>query len=215
MSDLESKIKNLREDFNKYKIDIKNLPNHPISIFTKWIQEALKDNEKANAFVLSTISKGNEPTSRVVLLRAFDEHGFTFFTNYKSSKSEDIDNNNRVALNFYWEEFQRQVRIVGKADRISAADSDEYFSSRPRNSQIGSWVSKQSSVVNLYFKFVNAMDEIESKFKGKKVDRPKHWGGYKIKPISIEFWQGRPFRLHQRIRYTLEKDDWKKERLAP
>jgi pyridoxamine 5'-phosphate oxidase len=175
----------------------------------------LKDNEKANAFVLLTISKGNEPTSRVVLLRAFDEHGFTFFTNYKSSKSEDIDNNNRVALNFYWEEFQRQVRIVGKADRISAADSDEYFSSRPRNSQIGSWVSKQSSVVNLYFKFVNAMDEIESKFKGKKVDRPKHWGGYKIKPISIEFWQGRPFRLHQRIRYTLEKDDWKKERLAP
>ena len=191
MSDLESKIKNLREDFNKYKIDIKNLPNHPIPIFTKWIQEALKDNEKANAFVLSTISKGNEPTSRVVLLRAFDEHGFTFFTNYKSSKSEDIDNNNRVALNFYWEEFQRQVRIVGKADRISAADSDEYFSSRPRESQIGSWVSKQSSVINLYFKFVNAMDEIESKFKGKKVDRPKHWGGYKIKPISIEFWQGR------------------------
>ncbi|MBC8266430.1 MAG: pyridoxamine 5'-phosphate oxidase [Flavobacteriales bacterium] len=215
MNDFKSKIENLREDFNKYKIDIKNLPKHPVSMFSNWIKQALENNDQANAFVLSTVSNKNIPSSRVVLLRGFDENGFTFFTNYQSKKSIDIEKNNTVALNFHWPESQRQVRIIGKAEKISAANSDKYFNSRPRESQIGAWVSEQSTVVSLYFKFVNAMDEIESKFKGKKVERPKHWGGYKIMPSSIEFWQGRPFRLHQRIKYSLHKNNWKIERLSP
>ncbi len=215
MGDLKRKIKNLREDFNKYKIDVKNLPEHPVSLFSEWMRQAMEKDEKSNAFVLSTVSKDSIPSSRVVLLRAFDKEGFTFFTNYKSAKADDIEKNNTVCLNFYWAELERQVRIVGTTEKISAADSDQYFSSRPRESQIGTWVSEQSAVVGLYFKFVNAMDEIESRFKGEKVERPKHWGGYKIKPISIEFWQGRPFRLHQRIKYTLSNNNWKIERLSP
>ena len=116
---------------------------------------------------------------------------------------------------FYWAEFQRQVRIVGKAEKISTKESDNYFNSRPRESQIGAWISDQSAVIGLYFKFADAMDELESKFRGKKIDRPKHWGGYRIRASSMEFWQGRPSRLHDRVQYTFDKDNWKKQRLAP
>ena len=215
MSDFKNKIKHLREDFNRYKIDFKNLPEHPLSLFDKWMEQALDENEEANAFVLSTVSDKNIPSSRVLLLRDFDKNGFTFFTNYNSIKANDIENNNNVALNFYWSEFQRQVRIIGKAEKILDLDSDKYFSSRPRESQIGAWVSEQSAVIPLDTAFANKMENMANKFKGKKVERPLNWGGYRVAPISIEFWQGRPSRLHDRVRYTLDKGSWKLDRLSP
>tara|TARA_B100001971_G_C18136974_1_gene508196 strand:- start:22 stop:669 length:648 start_codon:yes stop_codon:yes gene_type:complete len=215
VSDLKNLEKNLREDFNKFKIDFKNLPSHPVNLFSKWIERALKKDNEANAFVLSTVSENRIPSSRVILLRGCNEKGFTFFTNYRSAKATDIEKNNNVSLNFYWHEFQRQVRILGEAEKISATESDKYFNSRPRESQIGAWISDQSTVINLYYKFVNEMNKIESRFKGKKIERPLHWGGYHVTPTIIEFWQGRPFRLHDRLRYRLHKDIWKIERLAP
>ena len=215
MSDFKNKIKHLREDFNKYKINFKNLPEHPLSLFDKWMEQALDKNEEANAFVLSTVSDRNIPSSRVLLLRDFNKNGFTFFTNYNSIKANDIKNNNNVALNFYWSEFQRQVRIVGKAEKISDLDSDKYFNSRPRDSQIGALVSEQSTIIPLNTVFANKMENMANKVKGKKVERPLNWGGYKVAPLSIEFWQGRPSRLHDRVRYTLEKGSWKLDRLSP
>ena len=215
MSDFKKKIKHLREDFNRYKIDFKNLPEHPLSLFDKWMEQALDENEEANAFVLSTVSDKNIPSSRVLLLRDFDKNGFTFFTNYNSIKANDIENNNNVALNFYWSEFQRQVRIIGKAEKISDLDSDKYFSSRPRESQLGAWVSEQSAIIPLDTAFANKMQNMGSKFEGKKMERPLNWGGYKVAPLSIEFWQGRPSRLHDRVRYTLDKGNWKINRLSP
>ena len=209
-------IKNIREDFKKSKIDFNTLPDHPLELFNAWFEMALEsDKDNAIAFVLSTISDLNIPSSRIVLLRGVSEKGFTFFTNYKSRKAKDIENNEMVSANFYWEKLEKQIRITGKAVKISAKESDEYFSGRPRESQLGSWASKQSSVINLYYKLMNKVDEFEGMFKGKEVERPLHWGGYCILPESIEFWQGRPFRLHDRLIFKKEKDNWKKERLAP
>ena len=215
MRQLKSKIKNLREDFNKYKINFKKLPENPLTLFSKWMEQALNKNKEAISFVLSTVNEKNIPSSRVLLLRGFNENGFVFFTNFKSAKSADINNNNNVALIFYWAEFQRQVRIVGKAEKVSIKESDNYFNSRPRESKIGAWISEQSATIGLYFKFANAMDELESKFRGKKIKRPKHWGGYRVRAGSIEFWQGRPSRLHHRVKYTFDKENWEKQRLAP
>ena len=209
-------IKNIREDFKKSKIDFNTIPDHPLELFNAWLEMALEsDKDNAIAFVLSTISDLNIPSSRIVLLRGVSEKGFTFFTNYKSRKAKDIENNKMVSANFYWEKLEKQVRITGKAIKISAKESDEYFSERPRESQLGAWASKQSSVINLYYKLMNKVDEFEGIFKGKNVERPLHWGGYCILPESVEFWQGRPFRLHDRLIFKKEKDNWKKERLSP
>jgi len=209
-------ISKIREDFKKSKIDFDSAPEHPIKMFNNWFDMALEeDKDNAISFVLSTISKEIIPSSRVVLLRGVNEKGFTFFTNYKSSKASDIENNNMVSANFFWEKLEKQVRIVGKAVKISSSQSDDYFSSRPRESQLGAWASDQSSIINLYYKLMNKVDEFEGMFKGKTVNRPLHWGGYCIAPEKVEFWQGRPSRLHDRLLYTKEENNWKKERLAP
>ncbi len=210
------KISKIREDYKKSKIDFRNIPAHPIKMFNDWFEMALElDKDNAISFVLSTVSSENIPSSRVVLLRGVDENGFTFFTNYESAKSKDIEANNMVSANFFWEKLEKQVRITGKAIKISASESDKYFSSRPRESQLGAWSSKQSSIINIYYKLMNKMDEFKGIFKGKKVERPLHWGGYCIDPEKVEFWQGRPFRLHDRLLFTKDKTKWKKERLAP
>ena len=210
------KISEIREDFNKSKIDFSNISDHPIKMFNDWFEMALEsDKDNAISFVLSTVSSENIPSSRVVLLRDVDENGFTFFTNYESAKSKDIEVNNMVSANFFWEKLEKQVRITGKAIKISASESDKYFRSRPRDSQLGAWSSNQSSIINIYYKLMNKMDEFEGVFRGKKVERPLHWGGYCIIPEKVEFWQGRPFRLHDRLLFTKDKTIWKKERLAP
>ena len=209
-------LKNLRLNYKKSSIDFKNLEDNPISFFLKWFDDALKVNkEEANACVLSTVSVENKPSSRVVLLKSVNEKGFTFFTNYKSNKSLDIQNNPNVSLNFYWPELERQVRITGVAEQISPKDSDEYFKNRPRESQMGAWLSHQSTSIGLYYNFMDTFNKLESTFKGKDVERPLHWGGYCIIPSKIEFWQGRPSRLHDRLLYELDENVWNKKRLAP
>ena len=209
-------LKNLRLNYKKSSIDFKNLEDNPISFFLKWFDDALKVNkDEANACVLSTVSVENKPSSRVVLLKSVNEKGFTFFTNYKSNKSLDIQNNPNVSLNFYWPELERQVRITGVSEQISPKDSDEYFKNRPRESQMGAWLSHQSTSIDLYYDFMDTLNKVESTFKGKDVERPLHWGGYCIIPSKIEFWQGRPSRLHDRLLYEFDENVWNKKRLAP
>ena len=209
-------LKNLRLNYKKSAIDFKNLEDNPIFFFLKWFDDALKVNkDEANACVLSTVSVENKPSSRVVLLKSVNEKGFTFFTNYKSDKSLDIQNNPNVSLNFYWPELERQVRITGVAEQISPKDSDEYFKNRPRESQMGAWLSHQSTSIGLYYNFMDTLNKLESTFKGKDVERPLHWGGYCIIPSKIEFWQGRPSRLHDRLLYEFDENVWNKKRLAP
>mgnify|MGYP006139100249 FL=1 len=209
-------IKNLRLNYKKSTIDFKNLAKNPIQYFMNWFEDALKvSKQEANACVLSTISSDNYPSSRVVLLKGVTENGFTFFTNYKSSKAKDIDANPNVALNFYWPELERQVRIAGIAKKITINDSDTYFKSRPRESQMGAWLSDQSKVIGLDYNFMETLNSLESKFKDKEVERPLHWGGYCIEPIKVEFWQGRPSRLHDRLEYKIEDGKWIYKRLAP
>ena len=209
-------IKNLRLNYEKSTIDFKNLSDSPIQLFMDWFADALKINKKeANACVLSTVSLVNSPSSRVVLLKDINENGFTFFTNYQSSKSKDIDANPNVSLNFYWPELERQVRINGTAKKIAINDSNSYFESRPRDSQMGAWLSDQSKVINLDYNFTETLNSLQTKFKDKKVTRPLHWGGYCVVPIKVEFWQGRPSRLHDRLVYEIDGDKWIKKRLAP
>ncbi|MEJ6748510.1 MAG: pyridoxamine 5'-phosphate oxidase [Flavobacteriales bacterium] len=209
-------IVNIREEFEKSEIDFKNLPDYPLELFHSWFDMALEvDKDNAIAFVLSSVSSEMVPSSRIVLLRGVSEEGFTFFTNYESRKAKDIEKNNIVSLNFYWEKLEKQVRITGKAVKISSTESDKYFGGRPRKSQLGAWSSNQSKVIDLYYKLMNKVEKFEGLFEGKKVERPLHWGGYCVEISTIEFWQGRPSRLHDRLLYTKERNNWKKERLAP
>lgn len=209
-------IKNLRLNYKKSAIDFSNLEDNPVQYFLNWFADALAiSKDEANACVLSTISPQNTPASRVVLLKEVNAKGFTFFTNYESDKARDIEKNNHVSLNFYWPELERQVRISGIAKKISAEVSDAYFKNRPRESQLGAWVSNQSKVVDLSHSFAATLDDIEKMFKGKEVDRPIQWGGYCIMPSRVEFWQGRPSRLHDRLVYELNGEIWNKKRLSP
>ncbi len=209
-------LKNLRLNYKKSSIDFKNLLDSPIEFFLTWFDDALKlSKHEANACVLSTVSIENKPSSRVVLLKSVNVNGFTFFTNYKSNKSLDINNNPNVSLNFYWPELERQVRITGIAEQISQKDSDEYFNNRPRESQIGAWLSNQSTSIDLNYNFMATLNKLENTFISKDVDRPLHWGGYLINPDKMEFWQGRPSRLHDRLLYEANENGWNKKRLAP
>jgi pyridoxamine 5'-phosphate oxidase len=209
-------IKNLRLNYNKSTIDFNNLEENPIQYFMNWFADALKVNkQEANACVLSTVSLDNCPSSRVVLLKGVNENGFTFFTNYQSSKAIDIDANPNVALNFYWPELERQVRVTGIAKKNTTSESDTYFESRPRDSQMGAWLSSQSKIIDLDYNFMNTLNNLETKFKDKLVERPLHWGGYCVAPAKVEFWQGRPSRLHDRLVYEIDGNTWIIKRLAP
>ena len=205
-----------RTNYKKSTIDFTNLDENPIKYFINWFADALKVNkQEANACVLSTVSLDNCPSSRVVLLKGVNENGFTFFTNYQSSKAIDIDANPNVALNFYWPELERQVRVTGIAKKNTTSESDTYFESRPRDSQMGAWLSSQSKIIDLDYNFMNTLNNLETKFKDKLVERPLHWGGYCVAPAKVEFWQGRPSRLHDRLVYEIDGNTWIIKRLAP
>ena len=190
-------------------------PN-PLHQFAIWYDEVLaKETPDANAMTLATASKAGRPSVRVVLLKSFDDHGFVFYTNYLSRKAKDLDDNPWASLLFYWSAFWRQVRVEGLVEKISAAESEEYFQSRPLGSKLGAWTSNQSEVIAQREILEARFIELEKRF-GADVPRPEHWGGYRLIPNSIEFWQGRDNRLHDRLRYRLEKNGtWLIERLGP
>jgi pyridoxamine 5'-phosphate oxidase len=206
----------LRQSYTRNELLEENVLENPIKQFGKWFTEALKAQIlEPNAMTLSTVSDG-KPHGRIVLLKGFDENGFTFYTNYKSNKGNDVAETPFASLTFFWGDLERQVRIEGSIEKVSGTESDEYYHSRPRGSQIGAWVSNQSSVIASREVIEQRLTELENEFKDLEIiPRPGHWGGYCVNPERIEFWQGRPSRLHDRILFTKVGDDWKIERLSP
>ncbi len=189
----------------------------PIKQFAKWYEEAEAAGVKLpNAMTLATATKDGEPSARMVLLKGFDDGGFVFFTNYESRKGRELDENPRAALVFYWSEFDRQVRISGGIEKVSRAESEDYFHTRPVDSQLSAWASNQSRVISSREALEEKMRELMAQYEGGEVPLPPHWGGYRLAPASIEFWQNRPGRLHDRLRYTLQQNgEWLIERLSP
>ena len=208
-------IKDLRTDYQKSELNVNDLTEEPITLFQQWLSQAITYSNDANAFVLSTVNSNAVPSSRVLLLRDATEKGFSFFTNYSSRKSQEIEVNPNVCMNFFWPEMERQVRINGSISRLSEQESDDYFNSRPYESRIGAWCSPQSQVIESREVLENKIQELKKKYPN-EVPRPEKWGGYTIVPNEIEFWQGRASRLQDRFLYTNdEKLKWKIERLAP
>lgn len=209
-------LASLRLSYSQNELLEKNVLTNPFKQFGKWFDEALDAQVlEPNAMHAATISNG-KPHGRIVLLKGFDENGFVFFTNYESNKGKEIKENGFASLTFFWGDLERQVRIEGKIEKVSAEESDEYYHSRPRGSQIGAWVSKQSKVIAGREVLEERLANYEKEFENREIiPRPAHWGGYRVAPESIEFWQGRPNRLHDRILFTKEGNDWKIERLSP
>lgn len=206
-----------RKSYEKGILSKETVDENPMQQFRKWFYEVKDSNgvDEVNAMTINTIGTDGFPKGRVVLLKKYDEYGFYFYTNYNSEKGESIANNNKVSLSFFWPNMERQIIIQGFAEKTSEADSINYFHSRPKGSQIGAIVSHQSQVVDSREVLEKNLAELENKFENIEVPKPENWGGFLVKPISIEFWQGRPNRLHDRIRYKLKNDDWIIERLAP
>ncbi|MFT6077749.1 MAG: pyridoxamine 5'-phosphate oxidase [Myxococcota bacterium] len=189
----------------------------PFDIFSKWINEAQENSKivEPTAMCLSTVDEESKPSSRMVLLKKFDEKGFCFFTNLTSRKGGELDNNQNVALCFYWGSFGRQVRIEGEVEAVSDIEADDYFASRRRESQIGAWASKQSQEMASDEEFATRIKESEEKFEGKDVSRPPFWSGFRCKPTRIEFWEDGDFRIHTRTIYQKSGDAWKISRIYP
>ena len=213
---IKQDIADLRKDYRLKTLNEGDVAPDAIEQFTRWWNEAVKSNiDEVNAMTLATITPDDMPSARIVLLKSYDERGFTFFTNYNSAKGKALEANPKAALVFFWKELERQIRIQGNVEKVSAEESDEYFNSRPVSSRVGAWSSPQSKVIESRHILE---DNVEKYTAGMKdgIPRPPHWGGYRVKPVMIEFWQGRSSRLHDRIRYTLQAGGaWKIERLAP
>ncbi|MBK7884757.1 MAG: pyridoxamine 5'-phosphate oxidase [Chitinophagaceae bacterium] len=208
-------IANIRTDYKKQSLSENDVDKNPVVQFDKWWADALHSEiTEVNAMTLATATPDGKPSARIVLLKGFDENGFVFFTNYNSRKGNELLNNPQAALVFFWKELERQVRIEGTIAKINEADSDTYFASRPANSQIGAWASPQSTIIPGRQILEDNMIQYNNQF-GENIPRPAHWGGYIIQPVLMEFWQGRPDRLHDRIQYTLNKSSWTINRLAP
>jgi pyridoxamine-phosphate oxidase len=216
MEDLRLYINTLRHDFAKQTLDKKEANADPVLQFEKWFKEAVEAKVwEPNAMTLATATADGKPSARILLLRNFNEDGFVFYSNYTSRKGEEILMNPYAALLFFWPELERQVRIEGLLTKQTAEESDVYFNTRPRSSKLGAWTSAQSKVIASREVLNQEYEKLSREYAGEDVPRPPHWGGYILKPTAIEFWQGRPSRLHDRILYSKEDDGWKIERLAP
>ena len=214
---MNSSIADLRQEYSRQSLLESDVAADPIEQFEKWWQQVLKSEiTEPNAMTLATASSDGMPSARIVLLKGFDKKGFVFFTNYKSYKGMQLEENPKACLVFFWKELERQVRVMGLVQKLSEEESNDYFHSRPIGSQLGAWASPQSQVIENRNWLDNHYLEVAEKFREQPIERPSHWGGYIVQPVIVEFWQGRPSRLHDRIQYSLEENgEWRIERLAP
>jgi pyridoxamine 5'-phosphate oxidase len=213
---MNKNIADIRKDYRLHSLDESDAAADAIEQFTRWWNDAV-DSEiiEVNAMTLATATKAGKPSARIVLLKGFDERGFVFFTNYNSHKGKELEENAYAALVFFWKEIERQIRIEGVVEKTTAAESNAYFLSRPEGSRIGAWASPQSSVIESREILEKSVFSYTNEFKN-NITRPQHWGGYRVMPLKIEFWQGRSNRLHDRLEYTKTTEgSWKVERLAP
>ncbi|MDB9755963.1 pyridoxamine 5'-phosphate oxidase [Winogradskyella sp.] len=215
---MEKDLSNYRKSYEKGELLLDNAPENPIELFRNWFIEVDTHFNvgETNAMTISTIGLDGFPKSRVVLLKKYTHEGFIFYTNYKSEKGRAIEANPNICLSFFWPAAERQIIIKGKAEKIAKNLSDGYFESRPRGSQLGAIVSNQSEVIKNRTELEQKLKALETHHDGNVIERPDYWGGFIVKPVELEFWQGRPNRLHDRIRYKLKADyDWQIDRLAP
>ena len=210
-------VADLRREYARARLDERDVSHDPLVEFARWFAEAQEAQlPEPNAMTLATATAGGAPSARIVLLKAFGQGGFVFFTDYRSRKGTELEENPRAALVFYWGELERQVRITGAVTRTSPEESQEYFRSRPLGSRFGAWASHQSRVIAGRAALEADLREIEARFAAGEVPLPPHWGGFRVAPEAIEFWQGRENRLHDRIRYARQRDgSWRIERLSP
>lgn len=211
-------LRSYRKSYDKNQLWESQIPNEPLSLFKKWFQEVenSKQIEEVNAMTVSSIGFDGFPKSRVVLLKEYNNEGFVFYTNYNSEKGKSILETPNICLSFFWDKLERQIIIKGIAGKVSEAQSDAYFATRPIGSQLGAIVSNQSEIIPSRAFLEEKLQSLEEKFENKTIPRPSNWGGFLIKPIEIEFWQGRPNRLHDRIRYKLQENrKWTVDRLSP
>ena len=215
---MKKDLGNYRKSYEKGELLKKDVPENPIELFQKWFFEVDKffPGTESNAMTLSTIGADGYPKGRVVLLKKYTFEGFIFYTNYLSEKGKSIAKNPKVCLSFFWQGAERQVIIKGEAEKIAGNLSDGYFESRPRGSQLGALASHQSTPIENRKVLDNRLKQLENEFEGKEIPRPEYWGGYIVRPVEIEFWQGRPNRLHDRIQYKMDEDfNWNIARLSP
>jgi pyridoxamine 5'-phosphate oxidase len=210
-------IADIRKDYMLKSFTEADAAMDAIEQFTAWWNDAITSEiDEVNAFTLATSTKEGKPSARIVLLKGYDKNGFVFFSNYESHKGKILAENANACMVFFWKELERQIRIEGMIEKVTAAESDAYFLSRPIGSQVGAWASPQSTVIKNREVIEKNVSVYEAKFSNTAITRPPHWGGYRLRPFLIEFWQGRPSRLHDRLQYTLEETgNWKIERLAP
>jgi len=214
---MDQRIASLRREYSSQTLLEGDVAPDPIGQFEKWWQQVLRSEiVEPNAMTLATASSDGMPSARIVLLKGFDGEGFVFYTNYRSYKGMQLEENPKACLVFFWKELERQVKIVGLVHKVPEQESNAYFSSRPEGSRIGAWTSPQSQVIEDREWLDNRYRQLAAELGGTSIERPPYWGGYVVKPVIVEFWQGRPSRLHDRIQYTLEDSGkWKIERLAP
>lgn len=209
-------IASIRKDYQFQSLDINDAATSPFDQFEKWWMEAVSSSiDEVNAMTLATINEDGKPSARIVLLKGFDENGFVFFTNYQSNKGKALSVNPFASLVFFWKELERQVRIEGSCVRVSEEASDVYFQSRPLGSRLGAWASPQSEVISNRSVIEKELEAVATRYAEGVVPRPAHWGGYRVIPENIEFWQGRPSRLHDRLKYSRTSGNWTIQRLAP
>ncbi|NEO25472.1 MAG: pyridoxamine 5'-phosphate oxidase [Kamptonema sp. SIO4C4] len=210
-------VADLRQNYTKAGLREQEAHRNPLHQFKTWFEQALNaELPEPNAMTLATATPDGKPSARMVLLKDFDEQGFTFYTNYNSVKGQQLTANPWASLVFWWAELERQVRIEGRVEKLSPQESDAYFQSRPVGSQLGAWASEQSRVIPSPEFLEEQLTQYQKKYENKTIPRPPHWGGFRVIPVMIEFWQGRPNRLHDRLCYRLDQQgSWQRERLSP
>jgi pyridoxamine 5'-phosphate oxidase len=209
-------IADIRREYARARLDEAHVSDDPLAEFHRWFSQAREAKvPEPNAMALATATPEGAPSVRIVLLKGYDERGFVFFTDYRSRKAAELEGNPQAALAFYWGELERQVRITGTVERTSAGESESYFKTRPKGSRLGAWVSHQSRIIPSRAELESGLRAMKERFPAEEVPLPPHWGGYRLRPDEVEFWQGREDRLHDRIRYVRDGKQWKVERLSP